>query len=453
VEVESLVAVRGQGPNDIDEERVPPPTGLGALGKNVSDLRLVCTVAFQALAATILWAAFIGGLNSIMLYGVLPALKGNRTALAVLGSVSLIGAFAAFSLLLFNNDEFFQRPSSWLLMLSPVVWIGLYHLGLTIHFDVRSGPAIPGMVAGVMMVLVVTLGFMHFVIVMRYLYKHRTSKGKAASSKKAKRSSVHRLCWSLFTAAKMSSPGLFILAIGLLYVVGIFEAFHQWSAASSSYGGVLAAALGMIVKVVGNKCLLYLMKKLKFSEERPDVLSFQFEYVTALLCRMMLASIAHQFTAMLASVGNAVFELLFRLFFARRLVGKIKLVNDDTEPSVIAELTKEATMRMIDGANDMLVEYVTMVTAFTMVLHMSPQMFSVLTTDNAVPSVEQLTPLFLLQVLPEMAVDLFACYLEARHGLLPLYQEYFSFRLKPTISKFFHAFSITSFVLMVVLKS
>ena len=130
---------------------------------------------------------------------------------------------------------------------------------------------------------------------------------------------------------------------------------------------------GLQIKVLGNKLQLHLMaKNRKLSLWFSDDMVFFFEFTTALLLRVMLLSIPDEQNALLLSILNVAVELMVRNWFFVDYISKgaklragLGLEDNDHKQQAYR---RRGQMRVMDGQNDMVVEYVTMAAAAAMVL-------------------------------------------------------------------------------------
>ena len=103
-----------------------------------------------------------------------------------------------------------------------------------------------------------------------------TSEGPAATpSSRAHRGKV---------AFIVSLPITFILVVIAIYSLGILRIYN---ASDSSTAKATVAVLGLLIKVTGNKGLLVILNLGDLPSWMQDITMFQYEYATALLCRIM----------------------------------------------------------------------------------------------------------------------------------------------------------------------
>ena len=247
---------------------------------------------------------------------------------------------------------------------------------------------------------------------------HAASLAKRMSGTRRKRSLGETILLVLLTNA----PALLVYLVVFLYIFGIFRAFK---AARSIPGGAEAVVLlGLMTKVTGNKLQLHLLSRSKTPLFMMDSLVFAYELVTALLVRVMLLSIPDENTAVLLSLFNAATELMTRTWFFVDYISKGAKQRADL--GVVGDSLKfrrRGLARVVDGSNDMVVEYVTMALASAIVVLLSETgVFDVPTAGVVVYAV--LARVLGAQVFTEMAIDAFATALEAKGGMVPLHAEY-----------------------------
>jgi hypothetical protein len=148
-------------------------------------------------------------------------------------------------------------------------------------------------------------------------------------------------------AIKGSLPALFAIAIGAVYIFGIFAAYRQaeWSGLKT---GIYIVAVGL--KIVGNKAQLWLMQRMpQLAKGTADQFCFLYEFATALLVRVLVLSMPDIGTAQLLSMANSVVEVKVRShFLVKHLVAGTRLETDEERT-----VWKERGMwRVLDGNND-----------------------------------------------------------------------------------------------------
>jgi hypothetical protein len=243
---------------------------------------------------------------------------------------------------------------------------------------------------------------------------HPEEEGHAASVAKRIRS-------TLFRVLRINAPSFMIFLIAYIYVLGIFRAFK---AARSTPGGAEAVALFcLLTKVTGNKLQLNLLARSKTPLFFMDSMVFGYELATALLVRVMLLSIPDKNTAVLLSLFNAATELMTRAWFFVGYISKGPKQRAGLGVAGDQKFRRRGLARVVDGNNNMVVEYVTMALASAIVVLLSETgAFDVPTAGVVVYAA--LARVLGVQVFTEMAIDTFATALEAKGGMVPLHTDY-----------------------------
>ena len=114
---------------------------------------------------------------------------------------------------------------------------------------------------------------------------------------------------------------------------------------------------------------------------------------------------------------------------------------------------QEGSLRIIDGGNDMVVEYVSSVIACAIVYWLSPIKAFRFATDAQVDG-WTLLRLALVQMVPEVFVDAYACSLEITGGLLEHYRSYYgSVQWSIVLGKAVVTVNLVAYVLIASIKS
>jgi len=157
-------------------------------------------------------------------------------------------------------------------------------------------------------------------------------------------------------------PASFTFGAIVLYAVAVF---HLCNISDSSLAKGVVSVLGLLVKVTGNKALLLILNDSVLNSWMQDLILFQYEYSTALLCRILQLSIPNPFAAMLMSLFGADLEMGVRVFFFTDFL-KMGLAMKERKSKYNKEkqglqadrdgFYKRGRMRVQDGSNDMIVE-------------------------------------------------------------------------------------------------
>ena len=139
---------------------------------------------------------------------------------------------------------------------------------------------------------------------------------------------VRRRRRAAITAAKAALPSLFVVAAACAYVLGIFATYRV---ASTTWLKTIIFFVALGAKVAGNKAQLWLMHRMPdMPRATADLCAFFYEYMTALLCRVLVMSIPDLELAKLLSVVNTLIEVSGRLhFLVRYLVDGVRLMTDE----------------------------------------------------------------------------------------------------------------------------
>ncbi len=220
---------------------------------------------------------------------------------------------------------------------------------------------------------------------------------------------------------KYALPQLMIFGIVFVYILGIFRLAD---AAKAVVGGPVAVMLlALLVKMGGNKLQLLVLKNLsKIPLWLSNVSIFFYEYLTALLVRMVLLSIPDQRTAIYLSLLNAALELMTRAWFFMGYIstGGKQLAGLEGDNSTLHRAyVRRGQLRVLDGCNDAMVEYMTMLGAAAVVAILPATEVFDLPTDEKV-ALDSLLRVLGVQIAAELVVDTFVFALEAKGGLVPL---------------------------------
>ena len=280
----------------------------------------------------------------------------------------------------------------------------------------------------------------------------------AATEERALRVSSRKWWQTLLHAVKFNFHVYIVYFAMFVYVFGIFRVLE--SARSISGGPEIMFVIGLLVKVGGNK---YLMLTLKNNRKVPLWLSniavLAYEYVTALLIRMILLSVPNESSAVYLSLFNAAVELMVRTWFFVAYIskgGKIHAglaVSTSESDKFHRAYVRRGQLRVMDGCNDSIVEYVTMVAA-AVVLAVLPQTgtFDLPAVGN-VP-LRSLARVLSVQIGTELVVDAFMFSLEAKGGMIPLQRQHWKYLpFRVVVMQFSIVAGFTSFVLGCLLST
>ena len=170
---------------------------------------------------------------------------------------------------------------------------------------------------------------------------------------------------------------------------------------------------------------------------------------------MMLLSIPNQSTAIYLSLFNAVVELMTRSWFfvgyistgGKQLVG----LGGDNNSTFHRAYVRRGQLRVLDGCNAAIVEYMTMLGAAAVVgLLDGSKAFNLPTGENV--ALDRLGRMLGVQIGVELVVDTFVFALEAKGGMVPLQLQYWkSLSHGEVCIQFFCGIAVTALVLGAVL--
>ena len=185
--------------------------------------------------------------------------------------------------------------------------------------------------------------------------------------------------------------------------------------------------LSQVVKILGNKGMLYLLKLTKPPVWISDGELFMFEYAISLLCRVIQLLIEDEETAkklaLYASLMEVTTRVVFYVAFAKAgMEGEGKMM---THKEYIAYITR-GKLRVADVENDMQVEYVSTVAAASVMLSLPKTgafgFPSSNVSDATIMAVTQ------YQLTLEFVVDVICSFVENYGGLSVLHQQVWSMK-------------------------
>ena len=214
-------------------------------------------------------------------------------------------------------------------------------------------------------------------------------------------------------------PTFFLLGVMMLYVTVVFRAFGAYT---NDRWKVFVTLVAFGIKVLGNKGMLKLV-----AGGRPwttDCNIFIYEFVSATLLRVLQLSIPNEHIAQLMSLFSAVAEVCVRIFFFNRftLVAMRKNKKDMTDEQRF-KFAQRGRLRVVDGTNDMIVEYLSSLAAAMFILYLAPTgAFSFATSEKI--EAAAVVKLLAYQLVPELFLDFYVTFIEVLGGLLTLHELY-----------------------------
>ncbi|GMI30351.1 hypothetical protein TeGR_g822 [Tetraparma gracilis] len=339
-----------------------------------------------------------------------------------------------------------------------------------VAYYMLGGERTNGIVLGT--VFIATSCFQVSTVSYAYFTEHEADDGNApisAAGKRAKhllehgeemRNMTHRqkLKFSILIAL----PNLFTYFVLMLLVVGIFALYDAYEHPGWK---VAVTILALGIKVVGNKALLGLLGTLPMW--LVDWELYMYEMGTALVLRILQLSIPDQNTAQLVCLFGAVAEVSVRVFFYVNFL-KGGLRNKTMTMEQLKKYAKWGKIRVQDGSNDMVVEYMSSIIAGFFMIQLAPTGVFSFASETSVDSSTILT-LMSYQLIPELFLDFFVTFTEVFGGLGKLHASYWSintgsapdskywaFRMgdlfKSVVGKVLFTWFLTAFVLLVVLR-
>ena len=137
-------------------------------------------------------------------------------------------------------------------------------------------------------------------------------------------------------------------------------------------------------------------------------------------------SIPDERTAQVVGLIGAVAEVCVRIFFFNLyLKTGVQLNKRGMTDEEAYQFAMRGKMRVMDGSNDMVVEYLSSIVSALLLIHLSPLgVFSFASTD----SISQSTILTLCayQIIPELFMDVYVTFMESFCGLSKLHQQYWN---------------------------
>ena len=245
------------------------------------------------------------------------------------------------------------------------------------------------------------------------------SRVETREEKRKKRTFLQRIT----KGAKAALPVLFTTAVGTFYILALFSLFDlhdsiQWK--------VFVSLIALGIKVTGNKGELILITKGRIAGFVGDTMLFGYEITTALMCRILQLSIPDQAAAQLFSLSSAIIEMGTRVFFYNLFLKagmkSGKRMSKDEEK----RYKSWAYRRVQDGSNDMVVEYLSSITAVIMLVWLGPIGGFKFAKPGDNISTNQILAVSFFQLAPEIILDFYCTFMEVFGGLSKLHTEYWT---------------------------
>jgi hypothetical protein len=266
----------------------------------------------------------------------------------------------------------------------------------------------------------------------------------------------------LIAGMLITLPGFFTYGVQIIMILAVFWLFRT---GDSTEWKVFVTMLALGIKVAGNKAMLLLVGKL--APWIVDINLYNYEFSTALLFRMLQLSIPDESTAQMVTVVGSVIEVCVRLYFFTAFV-KAGMKNTAVSKNEELKYAKWGKLRVQDGNNDMIVEYMSSLVAGLFMIYLAPlRAFNFATTER-IPTA-RIVRMCAYQIVPETILDFFVTFVEINCGLSKLHESYWDFRTggepssrfavnrmgdlpKATALKWLDTAALPCFVLLVVLK-
>jgi hypothetical protein len=292
-------------------------------------IRAIATTVVQAMGFLLLKAMVIGGVASTLVgalwwavgEGVAAEARHMRAACALAGLFAIGSFFAGVGMLISVTRSRSRGTALRALslavpaMLPLAVWAAFFQLGGAAQSVSAYAFTSTLVLAYLVAALLVSV---HVGATMRAVPINEASRrARAALHGIANFSSPGAepvLAWSWRKAAlgtvNTALPALFVIAIGAVYIFGVFAAYRK---ATESWLKTIVFTIALGIKIVGNKGQLELLQRMPHLPPAvADQFSFLYEFTTALLSRVLVLSIPDIGTAQLLSMANSVVEVKVR---------------------------------------------------------------------------------------------------------------------------------------------
>jgi hypothetical protein len=215
-------------------------------------------------------------------------------------------------------------------------------------------------------------------------------------------------------------PVFLVLGVCCVYVFGLFAAYRK---AETTLMKTLVYVMAIAIKILGNKAQLWVMKQMPhLATATADQGAFFYEFLAALMCRVLVLSIPDLATAQLLSVANSVVEVAVRNhFFVKYQAAGQGLCTDDARKA----WRERGFWRVLDSNNDNVIEYVTTVTS-ALILYLLPELgtFQLPTDAESASDAQRLLQLVAINVVPEVLIDSWCIFTETEGGLGSVHLHY-----------------------------
>ena len=183
---------------------------------------------------------------------------------------------------------------------------------------------------------------------------------------------------------------------------------------------LLVTSLAWGIKVAGNKIML------KLTDKMPmwlcDFQLYGYQYSTATILRILQLSIPDENTAQIVGLCSAVGEMAVRIYFFNSYL-KRGLANKHMNKEETYKYAMHGKLRVQDASNDMVVEYMSAITAALYMLILSPTGAFSFASDADI-STSSIIKLCAYQLVPELFIDFYCTFMEINNGIRALHESY-----------------------------
>ncbi|GMH62257.1 hypothetical protein TrRE_jg2867, partial [Triparma retinervis] len=192
---------------------------------------------------------------------------------------------------------------------------------------------------------------------------------------------------------------------------------------------MLVALVAQLIKVTGNKALV-LLCTIIVEDTDPwcnEVNLFIYEYSTALLCRFLQISLPDQNIAIGVSLFAALLEMGCRNFYFLLYVKAALKSSATFNAEEWRKFAIRGKMRVADASNDMIVEYLSTISAAVCLYYLGPTGAFSFAADESV-STGTIITIVGFQLIPELFLDFYCTFIEVFGGLSKIHIAQWSFR-------------------------
>ena len=213
-------------------------------------------------------------------------------------------------------------------------------------------------------------------------------------------------------------PVLFVCFFLVAFINGVFGVNGMYE---NSYWKTFVSTCGLVIKIVGNKIVLLLVAGVQ--PWMLDSQLFFFELPAALLLRLLTLSILDPDLAVMFALFGFVVEIITRCAFSWKKIkvftsGEFAKMNDEEKIKFIISCKSKTT----DSTNDMIVEYVSAISAGGMFLFFGRMTVLFIFAVGSVNRYHVFV-MVAVQVLPEIIGDYIITYVENWFGFDKIFEK------------------------------